>query len=81
MLYVLDGGSHFDHATASVRFLAQNDRIPEMLDEVGKVREIFRLAIEERRWAKEHFSARPVSLYFAWAIRRASATFRTDPAS
>ena len=31
VLYVLDGSEHFHHTTASAKFLAVNDRIPEML--------------------------------------------------
>ena len=31
VLYVLDGAGHFHHTTAITKFLAANDRIPEML--------------------------------------------------
>ena len=31
VVYVLDGAGHFHHTTAITRFLAANDRIPEML--------------------------------------------------
>ena len=31
VLYLLDGGSHFEYATSITKFLARNQRIPEML--------------------------------------------------